>query len=194
MVNRRGITSLHNPKVSRLFLITGCPGSGKTTTSEALLKRFPLGLRISVDDLRDQVVSGMAHPIPEWTEEANRQFNLARAAAAAMARIYLEAGFAVAIDDTIPIHKADAMLAPLAEWSPIRILLVPTVEKCLERNRTRTGKNFDAKVLADAIAWMHPEILKGHADAPGYIKVDNGDIGLEETVDRILEVASTHHA
>lgn len=132
----------------------------------------------------------MAHPIPEWTDAADLQFNLARKGAAAMARFYLEAGFAVAIDDTIPVWKADAMLAPLAEWSPVRVLLTPSVETCLERNQTRTGKNFDRDVLAEAIAWMHPEILKGHADAGQYIRVDNSELGVEETVDRILEVAS----
>lgn len=172
--------------MSRLFLITGCPGSGKTTTCHALLQRFPLGLRISVDDLRDQVVSGMAHPIPDWTEAADLQFTLARASAAAMANLYLEAGFAVAIDDNIPPHKADRMLAPLEKWAPQRVLLVPPVEKCLERNETRTGKNFDKELLAEAIRWMYPAILEGHADADTYLRVDNSDLTLDQVADRIL--------
>ena len=68
-----------------LFLITGAPGVGKSVTAAALMRRFPFGLHIPVDDLREWVVSGIAQPVPEFTEETARQFRLARSAAAQVA-------------------------------------------------------------------------------------------------------------
>ena len=62
-----------------LFLITGAPGAGKSVTAAALMQRFPFGLHIPVDELREWVVSGISQPVPEFTEETGRQFRLARA-------------------------------------------------------------------------------------------------------------------
>ena len=96
-----------------LFLITGTPGAGKSVTAAALMRRFPFGLHIPVDDLREWVVSGISQPVPEFTEETGRQFRLARTAAAQVAALYADAGFAVAIDDVI--HEPDAERA----WSTL---------------------------------------------------------------------------
>ncbi len=102
-----------------LFLITGTPGSGKSTAARSLMQRFPFGLHIPVDDLREWVVAGIAHPVPEFTEETARQFQLARTAAAGIVALYAGAGFAVALDDVI--HEPDAetyVAAPLAPRGP----------------------------------------------------------------------------
>ena len=64
-----------------LFVITGTPGAGKSATAAVLMRRFPFGLHIPVDDLREWVVAGIAQPVPEFTEESGRQFRLARGAA-----------------------------------------------------------------------------------------------------------------
>jgi hypothetical protein len=63
------------------------------------MQRFARGVHLPVDDLREMVVSGIAHPVPTWTEETTRQFGLARGNAVLMARRYSSVGFAVAIDD-----------------------------------------------------------------------------------------------
>lgn len=54
---------------------TGC---GKTTLCRALLSHFPKGVHISMDDLRESVVSGFVLPDFAWPPEVDEQFRLAR--------------------------------------------------------------------------------------------------------------------
>ena len=49
-----------------IFLITGAPAVGKTTTGRALASRFAKSLHIPVDDVRRMVVSGVRHPGSAW--------------------------------------------------------------------------------------------------------------------------------
>jgi chloramphenicol 3-O-phosphotransferase len=144
---------------SPIFIITGTPGSGKSSVAAALMRRFEFGLHIPVDNLRELVVSGIAHPVPEWTDETSRQFMLARRAAAGMARLYAEAGFAVAIDDVIfPAEARDLLSGTLDGLAIHQVLLYPSLDVALERSTTRTNKDFDAAVLDTTIRELHRAI------------------------------------
>ncbi len=48
-----------------IFLISGTPGSGKSSVARALMQRFKQGVHLPVDDLRKMVVSGIAHPVAQ---------------------------------------------------------------------------------------------------------------------------------
>jgi predicted kinase len=174
-----------------LFLITGTPGSGKTATAKALMRRFPFGMHIPVDDLRERVVAGIAHPVPAFTEETGRQFRLARSAAAQVAAIYADAGFAVAIDDVV--HEPDAQacfVAPFAPRTVHKILLRPALEVALARNATRTNKYFDTSVLTETIRGVRRSLNEQNRAEDGWIFVDNSTLDIEQTVDAVLMSAS----
>jgi predicted kinase len=171
-----------------IFLLTGIPGSGKTSVATALMQHYQLGLHIPVDDLREWVVSGIAHPIPVWTAETSRQFSLARQTAVRMARLYVDAGFAVVIDDVMFSEEAQAhYLAPLVEYPVVKVLLQPTLEAALGRNMQRTNKDFDTSILVDTIRNLHHAIAEQNFGASGWLVVNNTELSLAQTVDCILK-------
>jgi chloramphenicol 3-O-phosphotransferase len=175
------------PEQPPIFLITGTPGAGKSSVSTALMKRFPFGLHIPVDDLREWVVSGLADPVPVWTAETTRQFRIARQAAVQTARLYIDAGFAVAIDDVIlPSEAREMFVAPLSGYTLHKILLKPTVETAQSRNATRTNKTYDTSSLVQTIDSVHQMMPPSVYARAGWTVIDSTHLTLDETVDTIL--------
>lgn len=174
--------------MSNIFIITGAPGSGKTSVARALLQHFPTGLHLPVNELRAFVVSGIAHPLPEWTGETSRQFRLARQATLQTARLYAREGFTVAIDDVISLQEAQALYEPrLARHELYKILLQPDLETALERSLSRENNSFGADVLTENIRRTHESFAEEGEFAPGWLVVDTSQLSVEGTVERILE-------
>jgi predicted kinase len=131
---------------------------GKSTVAKLLARHWPRGVCIPVDDLREWVVSGLAQPVPRFTEETARQFALARRSAAMVARNYHAAGFAVVIDDVVPaVHLREEYLPALHGLPVVPFLLLPPLDVVLARNAGRANKNFDASVLVDVIGRLHAD-------------------------------------
>ena len=169
--------------------MSGVPGSGKSSVCVALMRRFPKGLHVPVDTIREWVVSGIAHPVPVWTTETSRQFMLARRTAAQAARTYAEAGFAVAIDDVIfPDEAEELFVEPLSAFPLYKILLRPSLEVALARNASRTNKSFDTASLIQTIAELHRNMDADHFKASGWAVIDNTNLSIDQTVEQILEL------
>jgi chloramphenicol 3-O-phosphotransferase len=180
---------------SPIFIISGTPGAGKSAVAVALLRRFDYGLHLPVDDLREMVVSGVAHPVPEWTDETARQFRLARRSAAATAGLYAAEGFAVAIDDVLEPAEAHALLVePLAAFAVRKVFLRPSLEATLRRSATRTNKHFDADILTDVIGRLYQSADLDAFAAHGWQIVDSTALTIEETVDAILAAGDARAA
>ncbi len=170
-----------------IYIITGTPGAGKSTVAKALMQQFELGVHVPVDEIREWVVAGIAHPIPKWTEETERQFRLARWSALQTATIYAEAGFTVAIDDVVQEPVFQRQYQQLLHGYTIhKILLSPSVEVALERNAARTNKAFDTKVLTETTRSLHAELLKSNGPQAGWKVIDSSRLSVDETVAQIL--------
>ena len=170
-----------------IFILTGTPGAGKTTVAKELLQRYDFGFHIPIDDLREWVVSGIAHPLPEWVDETTRQFSLAFRATTQLATLYATAGFAVVIDQVIyPKDFNEHFEDQLQGHTVYKIFLQPKVDVSLARNASRTNKEFETSFLNDPIRMMHKSLgnmIKADED---WIIIDSSNLSLEETVDQIL--------
>jgi cytidylate kinase len=173
--------------VSALWLISGTPGAGKTTVSLALCRRYPRSIHIPVDTVREWVKSGYASPVAPNVpqDELERQFLLARGAAARAALDYVAAGFAAIIDDVITTFALEAY-QPVFRAGAKCVLLMPAIEVAVERNRTRTNKTFDTAVLEPVSRDVHERLKRAQLDKMGWTVIDSSALSVEETVDAIV--------
>jgi chloramphenicol 3-O-phosphotransferase len=174
-----------------IFIISGVPGTGKSSVARALMGRFPRSIHLPVDSIRSWVVQGYADPTKPWDDETDLQFRLARSSAAEMARRYNDEGFAVAIDEVLWPHEVEDIVAPsLSGRHLYRIVLHAPIEVTLHRNATRTNKRFDTAVLEDTIRMLHKRLdpaAEGWAD---WLVLNTADMTIGETVDAILAYSS----
>jgi predicted kinase len=179
---------------SEIFIITGTPGSGKSTIAKRLLGRYEFGFHIPIDDLREWVVSGIAHPLPSWTDETTRQFELAYKAASHLAKLYANAGFAVAIDQVIyPNEVRKYFEAPLREHKIHKILLQPKVNVAIERNSSRTDKGFDTSILNETIQATYESLGEAVEGETDWIIIDSTTLNPDETVNEIFRRIKRAH-
>lgn len=183
-VRRAGLPR-YVPRVGRIWVISGTPASGKSTVSRALSFAVPRGVHIQVDDLRWMVGAGFAGPRTGGTEWA-LQARLARATAGQMALRYAADGaFDVFIDDVLIDHHAGE-LGPEVTAAARRIVLLPSLEETLRRNRWRQ-RPFDTSVLEPVIARLHPMFERENTAVNGWERFDTTDLTVEDTVRILLE-------
>jgi len=168
-----------------IWLVSGAPGAGKSTVSDALCRIFTQSVHVPVDDIRDWVRSGFASPV-EWTDETGRQFALARRGAARIAADYADAGFDVVLDDVIRESELSQYADYLGKADLRKVLLSPSLETVLIRNSTAQRKPFDPSILEAACRGLHPLLLSENTAERGWIVVDSTALDVEQTVDAIL--------
>jgi cytidylate kinase len=172
-----------------LWIVSGVPGSGKTTVAAALAKRYPRSAHLPMDDLRQLVASGLASPL-NWTEETALQFSIARRNAGRLAADYAASGFTVVIDDVIHELDLPQLLPYIGGLSPRKVLLSPSIFVVHRRNAQRTNKTFDTKILEPVAARMHGELVAKCPPSAGWLVLDTSTLSVDDTVDRIL----THYS
>ena len=162
-----------------VFLVTGIPGSGKSTVARALARRFALGAHIEVDVLQEFVVSGGRWPGPEPEPEADRQLFLRARNAALLAGSYTAAGVLPVIDDVVVLRPHLDFYRRTITARPLHVVvLCPDPRVAARRNRERD------KVLVEDWSFLDGA-MRDQLDGEG-IWIDNADRDVASTVEEIL--------
>ncbi len=162
-----------------LVFFFGPAGAGKSTLAAAWCESRKYAVQIQLDEIRSLIVSGLADPQGN-SPLVSDQYETAAEACCALARVYLAAGYDVAIDD---VGSPDGFER---EWQPHlneiqwRVVVVrPDVETVLSRNQGRAKD-------------VRPDIVRQqHVDAgawPEAITVDTTGLSVSESLQLVLAV------
>jgi predicted kinase len=163
-----------------VWIMSGIPGAGKTTTADALARRFSRGVHIEGDRLQSLIVSGAVSPGEAPAEEEGRQIRLNVKNQCLLARSFAEEGFTPVLDYVVVSRARLADYRGQLPGLTLRLVtLAPGVRVALERDRRRPEKTV-------AAPWAHlGELIKVELAGVG-LWLDNASLTVAETVDLIL--------
>jgi predicted kinase len=173
-------TSTGTDGLIKTWLLTGIPGSGKTTTAAALAGRFSRGAHISGDQIQNLIVSGNAPPNPFGDAESDRQIDLCVRNQCLLARSFRAHGFAVVIDYVIASAARLTSYLELLPDEPVGlVVLAPSIGVSRARDRERPDKH-----VLTAWAHLHDQLAQELGDRGLWL--DTSTMTVAATVDAIL--------
>lgn len=168
------------------LLVTGAPGSGKSTVSGLLTAALTRSALLTGDTIGGLVRNGYVWPLGEPADEAARQVALCNKNLCALADNILAAGFTAVIDWVVPdAAQLDVFRRALGHRLRL-VVLDPGTPTCRERNASRDPVE---RFTFDGYAELRVSMQTGFG-AQGFW-FDTSGLTPEATVQRILADAGT---
>jgi cytidylate kinase len=173
--------------MSHIVIISGPPGSGKSSVSESLCERYDRTVHLKTDELYASIRMGLISP---WKPGSERQNSMISRAAARAATAFAQDLYAVFIDGVIGPHLLPLYLEELRSAArPVHfVVLRPSVDEIVRRGTEREG----ADVVPEAMRVPEPLLRRGHetferwGDFAG-LTIDNSGLTADQTADRVMD-------
>ncbi|MFE3907407.1 AAA family ATPase [Streptomyces sp. NPDC059153] len=173
--------SIDREPAAGAVLLTGIPGSGKSTVAAALAARLGMSAHVEVDALQQMIVSGGQWPSPTANAEADRQIFLRARNACLLADSFVRAGFIPVLDDVVVRRSHLDFYRTTFTAKPLHIvILAPGPATAWHRNQARQ------KSLATDWAPLDAA-MRAELEQEG-TWIDNAAQTPEETVETVLSV------
>ena len=158
-----------------ITIVTGCPGSGKTTLAEGLARSAGQGLHVPAD----LYYEFPAAPIDPTLPESHHQNTVIMRALARSARAFAEGGYDVMLDGIfgpwfLPVLEEELRAGPSVSYVVLRV----DEGEALRRVREREGAGASRQVRQLVAAFDELGALRGHA-------LDTGALSPEEVLARV---------
>jgi cytidylate kinase len=154
--------------MSRLLIVTGPPGAGKTTVADRLADRFEPSVLVRGDVFFGFIERGARLP---WMPGSDRQNEIVTRAAASAAGEYVRGGYWTVYDGFVGPWFLQVFLSETMLDQVEYAVLLPSVERCVERVSNRQEHGFDD---ADATRKMHRQFADASIE-PGHLLIDPPD-------------------
>lgn len=160
-----------------LLVVTGPPGSGKSTVSKALAEQTGPSALIEGDQFFAFLARDAIEP---WLPESHEQNRVVVSAAAAATGRFAEGGFFTVYDGVVGPWFLHVFGSATGLAGLDYVILMPSADTCVERMLTRTGHGFRDEAAARK---MHDEFADATV-APRHM-LTTGSETVAEIVDRI---------
>lgn len=163
--------------MTALLVVSGPPGAGKSTVARLLADRLDPSALVEGDEFFRFLRNGMIEP---WRVESRHQNAVITRIQAGAAGQYVAGGYHTVYDGVLGPWFVDEFVA--AAGVPVDYAVVlPTIDACLHRIRTRVGHEFNDEAAARS---MHEQFVAEWVDARHI--VDSTTLTAEQTADEIV--------
>lgn len=163
------------------IIVTGMPGSGKSTVTELIAMSLPRAARLSGDDISGMIRAGRVWALGSPRDEAERQVRLTLRNLAALANNMTAAGFDAVVDVVVESPQELATLTDALTCTWDLVVLSPGAAVCRERNATR---DIDDRWDFDGYDVLESKMRESFSGTGRWI--DTSNLTAEESADAVL--------